>query len=531
MRPADCTPRAPERAPRQHRRRARALFAVCVLVTFGNFAAWSLATPLFASPDEPTQVIHAAAAVRGQLVGVTVDGARSAYTGVTVPAVFASGAGYSTCFAFHPDVSASCARPLTASTRTVRVDTYVGRYPPLYYLAVGLPSLLSVSTTGIYLMRLMSSLLDALLISLALFVVITWSSRKLLLVGVMVAATPMAWFLGGMVNPSGFEICAAISLWTCGLVLVLEHPDRPPPGLVATVAVAAALFSLARPISPFWVAMTFAVLVLLGGRRAVAGLYRSRAARWSIPPLAACAAFALWWIEAEHALDLVPISPASRSVSDLKLLETVASRTWPWTEQMVGVFGWLDTRSPALTYAIWLCIVGSLVGLAAWRAGAWRRATLLALLVAVVVVPILLTYLEARRLGLNGQGRYWLPLAVGVPLVAVALVEGAPLSPRHRLWAALAVSIGLWGASSAAFLEALRRYAVGATGPLDFLRGTWRPPDGLVGAAVSGCVCIALLLVLVVAATRGRFGGHGARQASRPLPAGHAGHSEQPVSD
>lgn len=509
---------APQSRPSEPTRRTVIAVCVCVLVTFANFAVWSLATPLFASPDEPTQVIHAAAAARGQLVGATVDGPRSAYTGVTVPAVFASGANASTCFAFHADVSASCAQPLTASAQTVRVDTYVGRYPPLYYVVVGLPSLLFVSKAGIYLMRLMSSLLNALLISLALLAVIVWSSRKLLLVGVTVAATPMAWFLGGMVNPSGFEICAAIALWTSGLVLVLEHPDRPPPGLVAIVAVAVGLLSLARPISPLWVAMTLAVLALLGGRRAVVGLYHSRTARWSIPPLVACAAFALWWIEAEHALNLLPISPAKRNVSDLEVLETVAGRTWPWTEQMIGVFGWLDTKSPVLTYAMWLGIVGVLVGLAVWRAGAWRGGTLLGLLAAVVVVPIGLTYLEARRLGINGQGRYWLPLAVGIPLVAVALLERAPMSPRHRFWAALALSIGLWAASSAAFLEALRRYAVGVTGPLDFLAGRWRPPDGLAGAAISGCACMAVLLVLVLIEARSRLHAPGVRPASaRPV--------------
>ncbi|MGH9099152.1 MAG: DUF2142 domain-containing protein, partial [Acidimicrobiales bacterium] len=283
-----------------------ALFAIGVVLTFANFAAWSLATPLFASPDESTQVVAAAATVRGELVGYTIDGPGSALTAVHVPGVLASGTTYPDCFKYHPAIPASCAPVLSRSSRTVHVGTYVGRYPPLYYLVVGLPSLAFASKTGIYLMRLVSALVNSLLISLALFAVVRWSRRKLLLVGVMAAVTPMTWFLGGMVNPSGLEICAAICLWTAGLVLVLDHPDRPPPGLVALVAVAAGILCLARPISPVWVAIAFVLLGLLGGRRAVLGVLGSRAARWSAFPLAACGGFALWWIRAEHALDLVP---------------------------------------------------------------------------------------------------------------------------------------------------------------------------------------------------------------------------------
>ncbi len=476
-----------------------ALFVICLVLTFSNFAAWSLATPLFASPDEPTQVVTAAATARGELVGATIDGPASPFTAVKVPAVFASGTTYPDCFKFHPTVSASCAPKLTTSTATVRIGTAVSRYPPLYYLIVGLPSLAFVSKTGIYLMRLMSSLLNALLISLALFSVARWSRRKLLLLGVMVAATPMAWFLGGMVNPSGFEICAAICLWTAGLVLVLEHPEHPPPGLVAVVAVAACLLCLARPISPVWVAIAFVVLGMLGGRRALRGMLASRAARWSVLPLCACGVFALWWIKAEHALDLVPGFPVTRSEPSVQLLGAVLAHDGVRVQQLVGVFGWNDTKSPIFTYVVWLVVVGLLFGLAIWRAGAWRAGTLFLLLAAVVLVPLVASYAEALRAGfVDGQGRYWLPLAVGVPLVSVALVERSKLPERlvTRAVPILAVLLGV--ASATAFIGALRRYAVGVTGPIDFLNGKWQPPLDLSWAAIGGCVCVALLLGLVV---------------------------------
>ena len=482
---------------------AGAIFAAFLVLTFVNFAAWSLATPLFASPDESTQVVAAAAAVRGEVVGFTIDGAASAYTAVHVPEVFASGTAYPVCFKYHPDVPASCAPSLSTSTKIVHIGTYVGRYPPLYYLITGLPSLVFVSKTGIYLMRIMSSLLNAALIALALLAVVRWSRRRLLLVGVLAAATPTAWFLGGMVNPSGFEICSAICLWTSGIVLVLEHSDHPPPGLVSVVALSAGLLSLARPISPLWVAITLVALAVLGGRRALFGVLASRAARWSALPLAACGGFALWWIFAEHALDLVPGFPVPPGESRLQLLGTVLAHDGVRVQQMVGVFGWNDTASPLLTYVVWLVVVGLLLVLAVWRAGAWRAGTLLSLLAGVVMVPLVLAYVEALRTGfVDGQGRYWLPLAVGVPLVSAALVQRrtAPAWLFARVVPVVVAGLGV--ASIAAFLWVLRRYAVGVTGPIDFLVGKWAPPVGLLGAAIGGSVCIALLFVGVVAEAR-----------------------------
>ncbi len=481
------------------------LFAACLVLTFVNFAAWSLATPLFASPDEPTQVAYAAAAVRGEVVGYTIDGPASAYTAVHIPEVFAAGTTYGLCDKFHPAIPASCASALSTSTKTVHVATYVGRYPPLYYLVVGLPSLVFVSRTGIYLMRLTSALLNAALVSLALLAVVVWSRRKLLLLGVMVATTPMTWFIGGMVNPSGFEICAAILVWTAGLVLVLEHPDHPPPGLVALFAVAIGLLSLARPISLLWVGIALVVLSLLGGWRALVGVLGTRAARLSVAPLVACGVFALWWVLAQHSLDLVPGAPAAPGESSLRLLAIALDHAKLWPEQMVGVFGWKNTPSPLLTYVVWLVMVAFVFLLAVSSARARRAWTLLLLLATVVVLPVVLDYSVEHRLGIDGQGRYWLPIAVGVPLVSVALLDRFAAHARFRTHTASLLAIGVGVASAAAYLGTLRRYAVGVNGPIDFLHGSWHPPDGLLGAAVGGCACIALLLVAVLVELRRPF--------------------------
>jgi hypothetical protein len=59
------------------------------VVFFVLAAAWSVATPLFASPDEPSHVVRAASLVRGQILGDEPRGrAAEGSLVVDLPAIF-----------------------------------------------------------------------------------------------------------------------------------------------------------------------------------------------------------------------------------------------------------------------------------------------------------------------------------------------------------------------------------------------------------------------------------------------------------
>lgn len=484
------------------------MFVFFLAVSFANFAIWSWASPLFASPDEPTHVARAAAVVRGQFVGSTVGSDRNASTSVTIPAVFAQDEPLVECFQFRSTTPASCQPPVPTSTKLTPIRTYVGRYPPLYYAIVGLSSLIVQSAGGIYMMRLAGALLDAVFVALALFSVFRWSRSRLLLLAVMVAATPQAWFLGGMVNPSGLEIAVAICVWTSGVVLVLEHAHAPPRGLLAVFGVSLAVFALTRPLSPVWCAIALVVLGIAAGWRRVRALVSDRAVQWTALPVAACGALAVWWIVGEHALDLEPSSaPVPQPETFAHLVPAIFGHTWYWMKEMVGLFGWLDAFSPLLTYVIWAVVVAAIVLLACARAtgglAELRQASALVLLVlTVIVLPVAIVYREVHRLGIVWQGRDILPLAVGIPILAVALVQGdralARRNGRALAWI-ISVTCALLGiASFAAYFEALRRYAVGTNGPIDFLTGAWHPPLGNTAALTAGLVAIACFTATIV---------------------------------
>jgi Predicted membrane protein (DUF2142) len=472
------------------------VFVVVLVLAFGNMAVWSLATPFFASPDEPAQVARAVALVHGQLIGQTVKNDGNAITHVTIPKVYAAGSKYGSCFTFKDTVPASCAAPLTQSKKEVRAVTYVGRYPPLYYAIVGLPSLVTSSGNGLYAMRLTSALLNAVFLALAAMSIAAWSRSRFLLVGLLVAVTPMTYFLGGVVNPSGLEITAATCLWCAGLVLALERSDKPPPGLVAVFTVAAIALLLTRALSPLWVVGIVLLLALLAGWRGLRSLARARCVRWALVPLVPAGAFAIGWIVVAHALDLLPVGVKAKG-SGTPLAAAILGDTGTWIQQMIGIFGWLDTLSPLLTYLFWYAAIGLFLLLALSCARRRHAGALVLLILIVIFAPVAISYGQAHRLGIIWQARYIMPMAVGVPLMAVALVERSQALRGVRTRVATMVCALLAVAAFAAFAEGLRRYATGVKGPIDYLQGAWQPPFGATALTVAAFVLIALMALFV----------------------------------
>jgi hypothetical protein len=95
-----------------------------------------MATPLFGGPDEPTHVIRAASVARGQILGPSLPG--PGYTAVQVPGIYVETDAKIPCWVRDSKITPSCAGAFEGSTRDVDTKTYVGRYNPVYYAAVGL---------------------------------------------------------------------------------------------------------------------------------------------------------------------------------------------------------------------------------------------------------------------------------------------------------------------------------------------------------------------------------------------------------
>jgi hypothetical protein len=454
-------------------------------VSFGLFAAlglaWLLATPVFAAPDEPAHVIRASSVGYGQLLGDRPPPSRmppppigDAHVEVRAPGIYSRSANV-TCLAWQKNVPADCIH-LRGTTDRVRVGTYVGHHPPAYYGVVGfLSRWAEPGRAQIFFMRALGMLAVAALLASCLE-----SLRRLALpmwagAGFAVALSPMVLFIASTVSPSAIEVGAGIAVWVHGAVLAREAPEQVDRRVVARLGIAASAFVLARALSPLWFGVIGLVLLILTTRAGLLAVVRSRVVWAWGAVVGACLAFQAFWFVYGHPLDYFVGEPVHDSTE--KLLRTSLGNTPEMLHQMVGVFGWLDTRVPGATFYVWLLALGGLAALALAFASARFAWSLLAAAAATVVLPVLVEAFGAREAGYIWQGRYSLPLAVGVPILAGIGIGGAEAVRRLARRVPMVLAVALAAAQVLAFAQGLRRYAVGADGPVWFFGDArWEPP-------------------------------------------------------
>jgi len=427
--------------------------------------------PPFAAPDEPTNLVRAAALGTGQLDGPRVapfvagpdsTPAQAAFgnqqsRALTIPARLVPPA--VVCFAFQPQATAACLRPPRPAVpdRSVRTSTYVGSHPPLAFLLPGLAArLASDAFQAVYFGRLASALGCLLLLGAAARVLAPAGPAAL--VGLALATTPMVVFLASELAGSGIEIGAALAL--ASSLVALGHDDRRP-STPATLAASGIVLAPARPLGPVYVAaLGLVALPLLWRRRSW-----SRGLGLATAAVGAAALLGVAWA-ATH-------EPA-RAISPAAVLAGAAhlAAVGPEPEmELVGVFGWTDTWLPVPVYVLWGALlalgVGAALLLAGWRA---RLAIVLGVVAAVVLSATIAGPVLSPAFEL--QGRYALPVLVAVPLVA-----GRALGPARRgvrwMGGLLAATLFL------SFWANEQRYAVGTDGPfLFFATAGWAPPAG-----------------------------------------------------
>jgi hypothetical protein len=210
-------------------------------------------------------------------------------------------------------------------------------------------------------------------------------------------------------------------------------------------------------------------------------------------------------------------------------VKTTLGETSYYLQSMIGIFGWLDTTLPGWLYHVFAGIVVLLVALAL---AIGRRRIILAMLgtaLVVLVLPVLVQYSQAKYLGFIWQGRYMLPLAVGVPILAGLAVQDRPhavplwVSRRVLRVAVVAAAAG----HVVAFGVNLHRYVNGTDGEwIGWGSESWLPPVPLWLLVAGYAVAWAALAVLFLAAAETTSGGpesdgdHGGRDAGAHVTEG-----------
>ncbi|MFN3255079.1 MAG: DUF2142 domain-containing protein [Ilumatobacter sp.] len=526
-------------------RRGAPLLAVLFVLLV---SVWIMATPPSAGPDEPTHAVRAAGLVRGMLDGDRVPGT-STYSGFDLPATI--GFPDPGCYAFQPEVPATCATSLDPPPGNAELGTRATDYPIWGHLAAGTGSLLPRSTHD-WSMRLFDALLPAALIvgSLLLAARRGWAPFG----ATVLAVTPIVWFMLGVVNPSGTVIAGGIAVWSALLALSLAPAPASVPGGSVTLeersvaaerpattaratawllAIGWAAMVLPRRDGLVYASLVVALAILIVDhdiRRVLRRIGRGPLVVIAVSTLATLAWAWRSQTNASMALFAAPLTIVAAAVArrvwrspllatrgrraaaiggvaalipfvmlavmsrrssgfDRGVLRATIGQTGLDLTETIGVLGWLDTPVPTPFVYLWVIGLGLLAG-AVVVTGTWRLAGGAAAVLGVgIAASWTLSMLQNDPSGLYWQGRYYVPLLVGVPLVLGAVRLDRAQSRRIGV---IVASIGLIVAN-VALATMMRRFGVGLSGSMNPL--DWNTYDTVVPPVV--------LLVMHLAASVG----------------------------
>ncbi|NUR24716.1 MAG: DUF2142 domain-containing protein, partial [Catenulispora sp.] len=480
------------------------------LLAFAAFgllaAAWSLAMPADGTTDERQHIERAYGAVTGQLLApqgvdplVHRPGAAFAVPKSLLPpnalCVYFPNYRQDRSWVARP---ASCQHPAPATHAKVRVVSWVGRYNPLFYLAVGSPLRFFPDLTGIVLSRLLAALLSAAFAATAAAIAVR-TRRPLLLAAMLTVLTPTTIALSSTINPNGVEITASLLLWIC--LVDLARPARLPasrpafaqPVLLVLAAVSGAVVLTVRAMGPFWFALAVGGALAMADRERIRELFRWRPARLVAAAWALVGVLAVAWNvvsgndKVTHTL--IAEHPADHRISTLLRVITV-ERVGGWFTEAFA----LDVQAPWVPM-LWAALSAAvLIPLAMLRT---RRTVLTALAVAAIALGVTVV-LEIEFLGTLGwsqYGRYFLPGLAGTAVLLAADPAThlpGPLQRRlPRLFAVGAAGCQLW-----VLTVEMTRVQSGPAAPVDPFAGSWRPAVGspaVLAVAVLGAAALVAL--------------------------------------
>jgi hypothetical protein len=454
-------------------------------------ACWILGNPRSSGPDEPSHMVTSAALVRGETDG-SPNPTDPATRLMTVPSMV--GAPDPGCWAFFPDETPACTDDDALRTDTVDVPTTSFNYPPFGLVLPGLASFVPWPEGYAYLARALSALVPVLLVAGALAML--RERGRTLGVAALLGLTPIAWFTFGVVNPSALAIAGGLALATGCLTLpagdararlltlagwlAVVLPRRDGPLWAAVVVIIASATIDLRPSDlwrqlPRWARVTIAVsalvpLVQVVSRGDSAFNVALAAAVLAIPAYEALLiAWARWPGRDQRvalALSLTVAGAAGFGVVlltrpggyDANLLHLVVGNTGDHLVQLVGVLGWLSAPVPMSGVLLFWAALGGLAAVAVIERPRSAVAPVVGLSIAIVLAWVL-ELGQGSSYGSYWQGRYTMPLAVGLPLLAAWRSR-----PSNLDQLAVPMAVVSWVVLNLGFFAAQRRWAVGVDG-------------------------------------------------------------------
>lgn len=422
----------------------RAAFVTPVLLFLGSLlmqTAWIVALPPFRGTDEVDHAYRAAAVAGGQWrAGQPASNGRGSF--VIVPRSLVTAA-RPVCTHFTYVGHDNCVPRSTLRGNRVLVASSAAAYNPLFYWVIGTVARPFDGAAALYTMRATAAVLCSLFIALAGWAAGRWRRTSWPLVAMVAAMTPVMLFSVSVAAPNGLEMCAALTVWLALLGLCRAGPeDRPTTPLLVTATAGAVVVCLLRSIGPLWVLLIVLTTLVPLGRRGVLTLIARN--RWWVAAcstaVVAAAVVSVAWTTSAGTADLEPYPSDS---SDR--LATTLGQLPLWILQGMAAFPRRGDPAPGAVYVLVGFCLTALVVAGFRRAAGPLRLTMTVTLALAVAVPVVFTLLTVQVTGPIWQGRYGLPYAMGLVLVAGRALDatGSPLGVRRLAVALGGVGIGL----------------------------------------------------------------------------------------
>lgn len=469
--------------------------------------AWVLAVPAFRGSDEFDHVVKADATAHGQLMG-TEPPAQGRGELMRVRDDVAEALG-PVCESYTYTGPDNCNPVARHGDGTVDIASAASSYNPAYYVVAGVVALPFPGAWADYAMRAVTALLSAILLAWAAVVTRAWAQGTWPGLALVVAITPVVAYSTTVAAPNGVGMAGGVLMWAA--IAGLASSRTPPP--LAALCVGAGAVAVTHTTGLLWVPLCLATAVLLRPLSWWRDRLRHhrRAATVSAVAVAAAVVYGAAWVRLAGTNAL---APPAEDLPPLRAGDLVVQLV-AWVLQTVAAFPLRNQYAPVAVYPMWVLVFGGLLALGL-RAGRARGRAVLVLLVTLwLVVAVVLTVVSYASEPFAWQGRYAMPLAVGLTTVAGYCLSASGRTPT---WRSTFVVLLLTGAAHVlSVAQVTRREANLGLSPTfaDVVPG---PP--VVAAVVVGAVAT---LGFVVAVTGWRSAERRSPDVAENVPSGTAG--------
>lgn len=447
---------------------------------------WTVIQPIFGGPDETAHVVKAVAIASGQFDGAPAIGdfgfAAEIYE---VPKAYEAQMSMISCYVGNVAVPATCQGSLGNDGDLTQLSSTASHYPPLYYAIVGLPGRLLPGDIGFYMMRALSALLSATVLTLASYVALRRRSATVAMGGIF-AASPMVYSLAGSVNPHAFEIALAILWWTCGVLSVKEQISdhkQSLPSLYAIFVLAQVAATLTRPAEFIFISASNTLLMVaiivttvqdrdmrFQLRNSPSAFVRAMGIRlWFLIP-GVLFSIVFWQLTYEPLL--AGGEPGTPSLIDNFWISY--ERSDFYFNAMFGWFGWVEFLIPPFSFFALIALYATLMGMGDGpRPSSGLRVAALAVALATPMIPVVLeSYNASNGGGFGYQGRYTLSIFCGLALLSLGAVQRVSKS------SALVITTFYITGTFGAHLFAWKRWSHGTDGKYWLSEISWSLSEG-----------------------------------------------------